>query len=44
MQIGGGGLGEVFLASRDDDQYRTQVAIKVLAHVGRCADAIAAVS
>ena len=29
-QIGRGGMGSVFLAIRDDDQYRKQVAIKVV--------------
>ena len=29
-RIGAGGMGEVYLAERDDDQYRQQVAVKVI--------------
>ena len=39
--IGRGGMGAVYLAARDDDEYRTHVAIKVLAHGIDTADAIA---
>jgi len=31
-EIGRGGMGTVYLASRDDDQFRKHVAIKVVAH------------
>ena len=31
-QLGTGGMGDVYLAQRDDDQYRRNVAIKVLRH------------
>jgi hypothetical protein len=39
--IGAGGMGAVYLAERDDDQYRTQVAIKILDRTGGGADAVA---